>query len=49
MSDEMQFQSADSHLLREMASLRDIIDNNSDWLWEVDTQGKYVFSSNKCL
>src|SRR5471032_2220532 len=48
MADEIQFQSAEGHLLREMASLRDIIDNNSDWIWEVDTQGRYVFSSNKC-
>lgn len=49
MSDEMKSQSADGNLLREMASLRDIIDNNSDWIWEVDTQGRYVFSSNKCI
>ncbi len=49
MSDEIQYPSAEGNLLREMASLRDIIDNNSDWIWEVDAQGRYVFSSNKCL
>lgn len=49
MSDEIQYPSTEGNLLREMASLRDIIDNNSDWIWEVDVQGRYVFSSNKCL
>ncbi|PBI78501.1 diguanylate cyclase [Rahnella victoriana] len=49
MSDEMKLESADGLLLQQMASLRDIIDNNSDWIWEVDTQGRYVFSSNKCI
>ncbi|NMC25739.1 MAG: PAS domain S-box protein, partial [Serratia sp.] len=49
MSDQMKLESADGLLLQEMASLRDIIDNNSDWIWEVDAQGRYVFSSNKCI
>src|SRR5471030_1127175 len=49
MSDQMKLESADGLLLQEMASLRDIIDNNSDWIWEVDAQGPYVFSSNKCI
>ncbi|MFZ4832897.1 diguanylate cyclase [Rouxiella sp. Mn2063] len=49
MSDEIKTQSVERNLLREMASLRDIIDNNSDWIWEVDTQGRYVFSSNKSI
>ncbi|MDH2897838.1 sensor domain-containing diguanylate cyclase [Rahnella variigena] len=49
MSDEMKLESADGLLLQQMASLRDIIDNNSDWIWEVDAQGRYVFSSNKCI
>jgi len=49
MSDEIKNQSIERNLLREMASLRDIIDNNSDWIWEVDTQGRYVFSSNKSI
>ena len=33
MSDEMKLESADGLLLQQMASLRDIIDNNSDWIW----------------
>ncbi|TPG62687.1 diguanylate cyclase [Ewingella americana] len=49
MSDEIQYLSTEGNLLREMASLRDIIDNNSDWIWEVDVEGRYVFSSNKCI
>lgn len=41
--------SADIALLKEMNSLRDIIENNSDWIWEVDVTGRYTFSSAKSI
>lgn len=41
--------SADITLLKEMNSLRDIIENNSDWIWEVDVTGRYTFSSAKSI
>ncbi|EEP89634.1 hypothetical protein ykris0001_140 [Yersinia kristensenii ATCC 33638] len=41
--------SADITLLKEMNSLRDIIENNSDWIWEVDVTGHYTFSSAKSI
>ncbi|CFR20228.1 diguanylate cyclase [Yersinia frederiksenii] len=41
--------SADISLLNEMNSLRDIIENNSDWFWEVDASGRYTFSSAKSI
>lgn len=41
--------SADIALLKEMNSLRDIIENNSDWIWEVDVAGRYTFSSAKSI
>ncbi|CQD36080.1 diguanylate cyclase [Yersinia mollaretii] len=41
--------SADIGLLNEMNSLRDIIENNSDWIWEVDAAGRYTFSSAKSI
>ena len=42
-------ESANIGLLKEMSSLRDIIENNSDWFWEVDTSGRYTFSSTKSI
>ncbi|MFA3779229.1 diguanylate cyclase [Yersinia sp. 1652 StPb PI] len=42
-------ESADIGLLKEMNSLRDIIENNSDWIWEVDASGRYTFSSAKSI
>lgn len=41
--------SAGIALLKEMNSLRDIIENNSDWIWEVDATGCYTFSSAKSV
>ncbi|MFT4172049.1 MAG: diguanylate cyclase [Rhodocyclaceae bacterium] len=31
----------------DLERLREIIDLNSDWIWEVDDQGRYVYSSAK--
>lgn len=32
-------------LLREIARLKAMLDTNSDWIWEVDAQGRYTYSS----
>lgn len=32
----------------EIRRLREMIAHNSDWLWEVDAQGRYTFSSERC-
>ncbi len=32
----------------EILRLREMIAHNSDWLWEVDAQGRYTFSSDHC-
>ncbi|MCZ2496018.1 diguanylate cyclase [Xylophilus sp. Kf1] len=29
----------------DLAHLRDLLDNNSDWIWEVDAQGRYTYCS----
>lgn len=34
---------------QEVLRLREIIAHNSDWLWEVDSQGRYVFCSEHSL
>ncbi|TBU99919.1 sensor domain-containing diguanylate cyclase [Stutzerimonas kirkiae] len=34
---------------QEIRRLRELIAHNSDWLWEVDTQGRYTFCSPLCL
>ncbi|AJJ12464.1 diguanylate cyclase domain protein [Yersinia rohdei] len=44
-----QEKSADIALLKEMNNLRDIIENNSDWIWEVDATGSYIFSSARSI
>lgn len=41
--------SSDISLLDEMNSLRDIIENNSDWIWEVNAAGRYTFSSARSI
>lgn len=33
---------------QEIRRLREIIAHNSDWLWEVDAQGRYTFCSQHC-
>jgi diguanylate cyclase (GGDEF)-like protein/PAS domain S-box-containing protein len=35
-------------LAADIQRLRDIIAHNSDWIWEVDAQGRYIFSSEHC-
>ncbi|QLF92425.1 diguanylate cyclase [Pseudomonas sp. ABC1] len=37
------------HQQQEIRRLREIIAHNSDWLWEVDTQGRYTFCSPLCV
>ncbi|MFC3609226.1 sensor domain-containing diguanylate cyclase [Stutzerimonas tarimensis] len=32
----------------ELNRLREIVDHNSDWLWEVDAEARYTFSSERC-
>ena len=34
---------------REIQRLRELIAHNSDWLWEVDAQGRYTFCSEHSL
>ncbi|QCR36340.1 diguanylate cyclase [Nissabacter sp. SGAir0207] len=49
LNDEKEKILAENAMLRDVISLREMIDNNSDWLWEVDAQGRYTFSSNKSI
>ena len=34
-------------LIEELAYLREMVELNSDWIWEVDAQGRYTYSSPK--
>ena len=36
-------------LLQEIARLRAMLDTNSDWIWEVDAQGRYTYASRHSL
>jgi len=36
-------------LQREVARLSEILDLNSDWIWEVDAAGRYTYVSGHCL
>ncbi len=36
-------------LKREVQRLREMLDLNSDWIWEVDAQGRYTYVSLHCL
>ncbi len=36
-------------LQREIARLREMLDLNSDWIWEVDAAGRYTYVSRHCL
>ncbi|MCL2656771.1 MAG: PAS domain S-box protein [Betaproteobacteria bacterium] len=36
-----------SHIADKLRWLRDLIELNSDWIWEVDDKGRYVYSSAK--
>ena len=36
-------------LRQEVARLREILDLNSDWIWEVDAVGRYTYVSGHCL
>jgi PAS domain S-box-containing protein len=36
-------------LRREVMRLREILDLNSDWIWEVDAAGRYTYVSGHCL
>jgi len=41
---------ADAERLRqEIARLRAMLDTNSDWIWEVDAQGRYTYASRHSL
>ena len=34
---------------QELARLREMVEQNSDWLWEVDAEGRYTYASRHCL
>jgi len=34
---------------RELARLREMLEQNSDWIWEVDAQGRYTYASRQCV
>lgn len=34
---------------RELARLREMLEQNSDWIWEVDAQGRYTYASRQCI
>lgn len=34
---------------RELARLREMLERNSDWIWEVDAQGRYTYASRHCV
>ena len=34
---------------REIARLREMLERNSDWIWEVDAQGRYTYASRHCV
>ena len=34
---------------REIARLREMLERNSDWIWEVDAQGRYTYASRQCV
>ncbi|MCJ2081637.1 diguanylate cyclase domain-containing protein [Methylobacterium sp. J-090] len=36
-------------MLQEIARLRAMLDTNSDWIWEVDAQGRYTYASRHSL
>lgn len=36
-------------LLREIARLNAMLDTNSDWIWEVDAQGRYTYASRHAV
>lgn len=36
-------------LLREIARLKAMLDTNSDWIWEVDAQGRYTYASRHVM
>lgn len=33
----------------ELARLREMLEQNSDWIWEVDAQGRYTYASRQCI
>lgn len=45
MLDEIQRREDD--LAKSEAKFRSIVETSSDWIWEVDTEGKYIYSSPK--
>ncbi|ANI31876.1 diguanylate cyclase [Yersinia entomophaga] len=47
--DENKNESLTTTLRQQINKLRDIIENNSDWIWEIDANAHYTFSSSKCL
>ncbi|AKA37408.1 diguanylate cyclase [Yersinia ruckeri] len=49
LDDDNKDKSAIMALQQQLNTLRDIIENNSDWIWEIDVNGHYTFSSAKCL
>ncbi len=34
---------------RELTHLREMLEQNSDWIWEVDAQGRYTYASRQCV
>ena len=34
---------------RELTRLREMLEQNSDWIWEVDAQGRYTYASRQCV
>lgn len=34
---------------RELVRLREMLEQNSDWIWEVDAQGRYTYASRQCV
>ncbi len=40
---------SDAAMRRELARLREMLERNSDWIWEVDAQGRYTYASRHCV
>ena len=45
ISSAMEREQSDSDKLISMQRFQDLVESTSDWIWEVDTEGKYTYSS----
>lgn len=48
-SDAPRAEDSSDAMRRELARLREMLELNSDWIWEVDAQGRYTYASRQCV